>query len=167
MAGVTELNSKGNLISQIRKRDARIVSYVHAKISNAIYGELVATRKPDYGLSTAWLVSPSNSQERRQNNRPPVLKTGKTLHSHKFDSGKVDTVLTRQGEISLHSGNLKIPCGGFPALEVTNYKKLNKRNREYFWHKVDNAVKRHNILRSMGMADNHNTYLSAGINDQT
>src|ERR671911_198992 len=51
MAGVTEFNSKENLISQIRKRDARIVSFVHTKISNAIYKALVATRKPDYELA--------------------------------------------------------------------------------------------------------------------
>ena len=51
MAGVTEFNSKENLISQIRKRDARIVSFVHTKISNAIYKALVATRKPDYESS--------------------------------------------------------------------------------------------------------------------
>src|SRR5919106_139142 len=51
MAGVTEFNSKENLISQIRKRDARIVSFVHTKISDAIYKALVATRKPDYELA--------------------------------------------------------------------------------------------------------------------
>jgi ribonucleoside-diphosphate reductase alpha chain len=51
MAGVTEFNSKENLISQIRKRDTRIVSFVHSKISDAIYKALVATRKPDYELA--------------------------------------------------------------------------------------------------------------------
>ena len=51
MAGVTEYNSKENLISQIRKRDTRIVSFVHTKISDAIYKALVATRKPDYELA--------------------------------------------------------------------------------------------------------------------
>jgi ribonucleoside-diphosphate reductase alpha chain len=51
MAGVTEFNSKENLISQIRKRDTRIVSFVHTKISDAIYKALVATRKPDYELA--------------------------------------------------------------------------------------------------------------------
>src|SRR5918994_1412553 len=51
MAGVTEFNFKENLISQIRKRDARIVSFVHTKISDAIYKALVATRKPDYELA--------------------------------------------------------------------------------------------------------------------
>src|ERR671911_1208139 len=51
MARVTEFNSKENLISQIRKRDARIVSFVHTKISDAIYKALVATRKPDYELA--------------------------------------------------------------------------------------------------------------------
>jgi ribonucleoside-diphosphate reductase alpha chain len=52
MAGVTEFNSsKENLISHIRKRDARVVSFIHTKISNAIYKALVATRKPDYELA--------------------------------------------------------------------------------------------------------------------
>src|SRR5919106_141154 len=37
-----------HFISQIRKRDARIVSFVHTKISDAIYKALVATRKPVY-----------------------------------------------------------------------------------------------------------------------
>ncbi len=51
MAGVTEFNSKENLISQIRKRDGRIVPFVHTKISNAIYKALVASSKPDYELA--------------------------------------------------------------------------------------------------------------------
>lgn len=51
MAGITEFNSKENLISQIRKRDGRIVPFVHTKISNAIYKALVASSKPDYELA--------------------------------------------------------------------------------------------------------------------
>jgi ribonucleoside-diphosphate reductase alpha chain len=52
MAGVTEYNSsKENVISHIKKRDARVVSFIHTKISNAIYKALVATRKPDYELA--------------------------------------------------------------------------------------------------------------------
>ncbi len=52
MAGVTEFNnSQGNLISKIRKRDGRIVSFEQSKISNAIYKALVATGKPDYPLA--------------------------------------------------------------------------------------------------------------------
>jgi ribonucleoside-diphosphate reductase alpha chain len=52
MAGVTEFNnSQGNLISKIKKRDGRIVSFEQSKISNAIYKALVATGKPDYPLA--------------------------------------------------------------------------------------------------------------------
>ncbi len=52
MAGVTEFNdSKESLISKIRKRDGRIVSFEESKISNAIYKALVATGKPDYPLA--------------------------------------------------------------------------------------------------------------------
>ena len=52
MAGVTEFNkSKENLIIHIRKRDGRIVDFVHSKISDAIYKALVATSKPDYPLA--------------------------------------------------------------------------------------------------------------------
>lgn len=52
MVGVTEYNnSKQNLISQIRKRDARVVPFVQTKISNAIYKAMVATRRPDYELA--------------------------------------------------------------------------------------------------------------------
>jgi hypothetical protein len=161
MAGVTEFNSKENLISQIRKRDALLDVPI-----SVLMQKQKMTGKNELGIQEAGIVQLSQGkhlESHRQNNRPPLLKTGKTLHSHRFEGGKVDTVLTRQGEISLDSGNLKIPCGGFPAIEVTNYKKLNKRNIEYFWHKVDNAVKRHNILKSMGIADNCNTYPSAGL----
>jgi ribonucleoside-diphosphate reductase alpha chain len=52
MAGVTEIrDSNGKLISQIRKRDGRIVTFEQSKISNAIYKALVATGKPDYPLA--------------------------------------------------------------------------------------------------------------------
>jgi ribonucleoside-diphosphate reductase alpha chain len=52
MAGVTEFNdSKESLISKIRKRDGRIVSFEQSKISNAIYKALVVTGKPDYPLA--------------------------------------------------------------------------------------------------------------------
>ncbi len=52
MAGVTEFNdSKENLIMNIKKRDGRVVSFTHSKISNAIYKALVVTGKPDYPLA--------------------------------------------------------------------------------------------------------------------
>jgi ribonucleoside-diphosphate reductase alpha chain len=52
MAGVTEFNdSKENLIVNIKKRDGRVVSFTHSKISNAIYKALVVTGKPDYPLA--------------------------------------------------------------------------------------------------------------------
>jgi len=52
MTGVTEFNkSKESLIIHIRKRDGRIVDFVHSKISDAIYKALVATGKPDYPLA--------------------------------------------------------------------------------------------------------------------
>jgi hypothetical protein len=42
MAGVTEFNdSKDNLIVNIKKRDGRVVNFMHSKISNAIYKALV------------------------------------------------------------------------------------------------------------------------------
>jgi hypothetical protein len=165
MAGVTEFNSKENLISQIRKRDARLDVPI-----SALMQKQKETGKNESGIREARIVPGSKGkylESHRWSNRPAILKTGKTLYSHRFKGGKVDTVLTRQGEVSLDDGDLKIPCGGFPAFEVTNYKKLNKRNKEYFWHKVDNAVKRHNILKSMGIADNRITYPSAGLNNQT
>ena len=52
MAETTEFNnSRENLITQIRKRDGRIVDFGKSKISNAIYKALVATGKPDYHLA--------------------------------------------------------------------------------------------------------------------
>jgi ribonucleoside-diphosphate reductase alpha chain len=52
MAGVTEFNdSKENLIVNIKKRDGRVVSFTHSKISNAIYKALVVTGKADYPLA--------------------------------------------------------------------------------------------------------------------
>jgi ribonucleoside-diphosphate reductase alpha chain len=52
MAGVTEFNdSKENLIMNIKKRDGRVVSFTHSKISNAIYKALVVTGKADYPLA--------------------------------------------------------------------------------------------------------------------
>ena len=52
MAETTEFNnSRENLITQIRKRDGRIVDFGKSKISNAIYKALVATGKPDYRLA--------------------------------------------------------------------------------------------------------------------
>jgi ribonucleoside-diphosphate reductase alpha chain len=52
MAETTEFNnSRGNLITRIRKRDGRIVDFGKSKISNAIYKALVATGKPDYHLA--------------------------------------------------------------------------------------------------------------------
>ena len=52
MARSTEINnSKENLIMYIKKRDGRVVNFVHTKISNAIYKALVATGKPDYALA--------------------------------------------------------------------------------------------------------------------
>jgi ribonucleoside-diphosphate reductase alpha chain len=52
MAETTEFNnSRENLITQIRKRDGRIVDFGKPKISNAIYKALVATGKPDYHLA--------------------------------------------------------------------------------------------------------------------
>src|SRR5215211_7547249 len=52
MAGVTEFNdSKDNLIVNIKKRDGRVVNFMHSKISNAIYKALVVTGKADYPLA--------------------------------------------------------------------------------------------------------------------
>ena len=51
MAGVTEFNDSKELISEIRKRDGRVVNFEQPKISNAIYKALVATGKPDYPLA--------------------------------------------------------------------------------------------------------------------
>src|ERR671939_2237908 len=52
MAGITEFNdSKENLIMNIKKRDGRVVSFTHSKISNAIYKALVVTGKADYPLA--------------------------------------------------------------------------------------------------------------------
>jgi ribonucleoside-diphosphate reductase alpha chain len=52
MAETTEFNNlRENLITQIRKRDGRIVDFGKSKISNAIYKALVATGKPDYHLA--------------------------------------------------------------------------------------------------------------------
>jgi ribonucleoside-diphosphate reductase alpha chain len=52
MAGITEFNdSKENLIINIKKRDGRVVSFTHSKISNAIYKALVVTGKADYPLA--------------------------------------------------------------------------------------------------------------------
>ena len=52
MAETTEFNnSKGDLITHIRKRDGRVVDFAKSKISNAIYKALVATGKPDYRLT--------------------------------------------------------------------------------------------------------------------
>ncbi|HXG05948.1 MAG TPA: adenosylcobalamin-dependent ribonucleoside-diphosphate reductase [Nitrososphaera sp.] len=52
MAGVTEFNNNSKeLISQIRKRNGRVVNFEQSKISNAIYKALVATGKPDYPLA--------------------------------------------------------------------------------------------------------------------
>ena len=52
MAGVTEFNdSKDNLIINIKKRDGRVVSFNHSKISDAIYKALVANGKADYPLA--------------------------------------------------------------------------------------------------------------------
>ena len=59
MAGVTEFNdSKESLISKIRKRDGRIVSFEQSKISNAIYKALVVTGKPDYPLAEKLAAAP-------------------------------------------------------------------------------------------------------------
>src|SRR5919109_761611 len=52
MAETTEFNnSREDLITHIRKRDARVVDFAKSKISNAIYKALVATGKPDYRLA--------------------------------------------------------------------------------------------------------------------
>jgi ribonucleoside-diphosphate reductase alpha chain len=52
MAGITEFNdSKENSIMNIKKRDGRVVSFTHSKISNAIYKALVVTGKADYPLA--------------------------------------------------------------------------------------------------------------------
>jgi ribonucleoside-diphosphate reductase alpha chain len=52
MAGITEFNdSKDNLIVNIKKRDGRVVNFMHSKISNAIYKALVVTGKADYPLA--------------------------------------------------------------------------------------------------------------------
>jgi ribonucleoside-diphosphate reductase alpha chain len=52
MAGVTEFNdSKDNLIVNIKKRDGRVVNFMHSNISNAIYKALVVTGKADYPLA--------------------------------------------------------------------------------------------------------------------
>ncbi len=52
MAGVTEFNnSKETLVTKIRKRDGRIVTFEQSKIANAIYKALVATGRPDYPLA--------------------------------------------------------------------------------------------------------------------
>jgi len=53
MAGVTEFNNskESSLITKIRKRDGRIVTFEQSKIANAIYKALVATGKPDYPLA--------------------------------------------------------------------------------------------------------------------
>jgi hypothetical protein len=136
----------------------RIDSVKHQKIPvSALVQNQKETNKNGSGIKETAIVrsklsKPQEGITQIQSNRPPILKTGKTLHSHRFVEGKVDTVITRHGEISLDDDNLKIPCGGFTAFEVTNYKKLNKRNIECFWHKIDVAVKRHNILKSMGIA---------------
>jgi ribonucleoside-diphosphate reductase alpha chain len=52
MAGITEFNdSKEKVIMNIKKRDGRVVSFTHSKISNAIYKALVVTGKADYPLA--------------------------------------------------------------------------------------------------------------------
>lgn len=53
MAGITEFNNskESSLITKIRKRDGRIVTFEQSKIANAIYKALVATGRPDYPLS--------------------------------------------------------------------------------------------------------------------
>lgn len=53
MAGLTEFNNskESSLITKIRKRDGRIVTFEQSKIANAIYKALVATGKPDYPLA--------------------------------------------------------------------------------------------------------------------
>lgn len=48
---MTTVDSKESLISQIRKRDGRIVDFEQSKISNAVYKALVVNGKPDYPLA--------------------------------------------------------------------------------------------------------------------
>lgn len=52
MAGTTDsYNTDLTTMSKIRKRDGRIADFQPAKISNAIYKALLATKQPDYALA--------------------------------------------------------------------------------------------------------------------
>lgn len=84
------------------------------------------------------------------------IRKEKTLHSHKYKGGKVDTVITRKGEVKLDNGNLTIPCGGYPALENTNYARVQQNRDRHLESETKKLVRRITSLNSMGIAATYN-----------